>query len=476
MVRELAHLTQKAKPTPFHHLLASLAHEGRLLRLYSQNVDCIDTSMPPLATSVPLNTKGPWPTTIQLHGGLDSMVCTKCGKLSQFVGSLFEGPLPPPCQACQELDNVRTQFGGKRSHGVGRLRPRIVLYNEHNPDDEAIGNVVKADLRRVPDAVIVVGTSMKIPGLRRLTKEMCQLTRSRRDGFTAWLNIDPEPQGVEFKDCWDLVVQAKCDDVAELANLPHWDEQDIGDSWKIPEGQETDASAKLEHADIRILLDARPPTPVKQEPPATPTGQQNDVDGKPKHGDIRIILDAKPSSSVKQEAKSRLFEQVQGGILTPSASPKLRAALPDQPVRGRKAQSKLSFVGHNGKTTKAAGDSTAMGGTKALGGRQRKSTNLTQAFKATKNVVAPSDLLPKADGTPRQDHPHRRASDPSSPPEHLTYNGSILPPLRDPGPYYATRTALQSSFSSSPTGHNRRSSTDTVSPASKPQRMEGLID
>src|SRR5690606_16677460 len=106
---------------------------------------------------------------------------------------------------------------------------RIVLYNEYNPDEEAIGNVSKADLRRVPDAVIVVGTSLKIPGVRRIVKEMCQLTRSRRDGLTAWINIDPEPQGAEFKDCWDLVVRGKSDDIAELVNLPRWDQQDIGD-------------------------------------------------------------------------------------------------------------------------------------------------------------------------------------------------------------------------------------------------------
>src|ERR1051326_8137805 len=48
MVRELTEKTREASPTPFHHLLATLAHDGRLLRLYSQNVDCIDTKLPPL--------------------------------------------------------------------------------------------------------------------------------------------------------------------------------------------------------------------------------------------------------------------------------------------------------------------------------------------------------------------------------------------------------------------------------------------
>ena len=74
------------------------------------------------------NAKGPWPTTVKLHGGLEKMVCTKCGHLEPLNASLFEGPEPPLCEKCKEQDELRTAFAGKRSHGIGRLRPRIVLY------------------------------------------------------------------------------------------------------------------------------------------------------------------------------------------------------------------------------------------------------------------------------------------------------------------------------------------------------------
>ncbi|KAB8289707.1 hypothetical protein EYC80_010618 [Monilinia laxa] len=227
MVRELSHLTKNAKPTPFHHMLATLAEEGRLLRLYSQNVDGIDTSLEPLATKVPLNSKGPWPKTIQLHGGLAKMVCSKCGHLQDFDGSLFEGPEAPDCDNCVEIDAVRIAAGSRR-HGIGRMRPRMVLYNEYNPDEEAIGAVSAADLKKVADAVIVVGTSLKIPGIRRLVKEMCSTTRDRKNGFTAWINLDGEPGGPDFKDCWDLIVRGECDEVARHAGLPRWDDKDLG--------------------------------------------------------------------------------------------------------------------------------------------------------------------------------------------------------------------------------------------------------
>ena len=219
-------------------MLATLAEEGRLLRLYSQNVDGIDTALPPLATAVPLNKKGPWPKTIQLHGGLEKMVCSKCGNLSNFEGALFEGPEPPSCTECETIDIVRTA-GGLRSHGIGRLRPRMVLYNEFNPDEEAIGAVSAADLKSRPDAVIVVGTSLKVPGIRRLAKEMCAVTRGRRDGFTAWINYDPEPLGIDFKDSWDLVVRGECDDVALYAGLPRWDDTDFGEFAVVTSDEDT---------------------------------------------------------------------------------------------------------------------------------------------------------------------------------------------------------------------------------------------
>jgi NAD-dependent histone deacetylase SIR2 len=221
MVRTMSKMTKSAEPTPFHHMLASLADEGRLLRLYTQNVDGIDTAMAPLNTNVPLNRKGPWPKSVQLHGGLQKMVCSKCHEMSELDADLFDGPVPPTCHMCEAADNARTEHAGKRSHGIGRLRPRMVLYNEHNPDDEAIGRVVAADLRTRPDALIVVGTTLKIPGVKRIVKEMCNVVRGRRDGATVWINTEGPPPGKDYE--WDLIVRGPCDRVAEHADMPHWD-------------------------------------------------------------------------------------------------------------------------------------------------------------------------------------------------------------------------------------------------------------
>ncbi len=253
MIGSMSRLTREAKPTAFHHMLATIAKEDRLMRLYSQNVDGIDTSLDPLKSCVPLrkDESGKWPRTVQLHGGLDKMVCSKCQDLSDFAADLFSGPVPPLCPRCEEVNDIRTNHEGKRSHGIGRLRPRMVLYNEHNPDDVAIGAVTRDDLRKRPDAVIVAGTTLKVPGVRRIVREMCGLVRDRRGGVAIWINNDLPPVTKDLEDCFDIIVQGPCDEVASKAAMPKWDEPSDEETYK----EVTDEQAKLSEAvkvEVRI--------------------------------------------------------------------------------------------------------------------------------------------------------------------------------------------------------------------------------
>jgi NAD+-dependent protein deacetylase SIR2 len=304
MVRDLSSMTSTAKPTPFHRLLARLSREGRLLRLYTQNIDGIDTSLPPLATQVPLNHKAPWPQTIQLHGGLEMMMCQKCRDTSEFQPQLFQGATPPLCPKCVEADSLRTHHAGKRSHGIGKLRPRIVLYNEHNPDEEAIGAVVTSDLRSRPDAIIVVGTSMKIPGVKRIVREMCGVVRSRRNGVSVWINRHPVPTTKEFEDCWDVVVKGDSDEVAKQVNLREWDD----------DGEESSEEYTLSEVE---RLQSR-------------------------QGPIEVVIPQSPS--IQKEGHA-----CQAGVLTPPTSHD-----EEMSDRGQRLEMKLSSAGQMPKTQNAA--------------------------------------------------------------------------------------------------------------------------
>lgn len=424
MVRGMAEMTQNAKPTPFHHLLASLAQEGRLLRLYSQNIDCIDTSMKPLATNVPLNAKGPWPATIQLHGGLEKMVCTKCGQLEPFKGELFDGPEAPLCHACTVDDEVRTAHAGKRSHGIGRLRPRFVLYNEYNPDEEAIGNVSSADLKARPDAIIVVGTTLKVPGTRRLVKEFCQVTRGRKNGLTIWINTDAEPKGVDFKDCWDIVVKSKCDNVARLAALPPWD-CIIGDDYLVSQEEDRENQERLSKTKFEVNISSSPADP-----------------------DIEMQLATRP----------KLLEDTQG-IPTPGASPKLAAV---KPVT-KKKQTKISFGGKV-EANKVEKVKKPRGPKRKQLPKATPKNTVTQTFKAVKHNVKDFDQKTMANSMFGDVPPLKK----------LKNGRTLLPSLRP------ARRPSQENFPyvvpSTPDTTKRRRSTDTISPPSCPKGLRGLID
>lgn len=449
MVRDLSQLVKSAKPTPFHHLLASLSKEGRLLRLYTQNVDGLETSMEPLNTVVPLQPKGPWPKTIQLHGGLEKMVCSKCNEISQFDASLFEGPQAPLCRGCEETDNVRTSHAGKRSHGIGRLRPRMVLYNEYNPDEEAIANVFRADLRARPDAVIVVGTSMKIPGVRNMVKDICKKTRDRRDGITAWINLDSEPSGTDLKNCWDLVVRGRCDDVASLVHLPRFDES-------IEQGVETIVDdAKYESDVRRVKLEVEIRTSLPRD---SNTAQEDAL----------------------TETKSPSLGQVQG-MPTPSASPKIRTALPTKP---KPSQTKLNF---SSQTAKAASTSISKPSKKTTQRKPKQSkkpepkpkATINATFKATKSNVAVIPKIPAKRMLEVEPTPLDNARD------VLLADFSLRPRANKHFAYGSQRTTQfqtqQLDLSSlRPTTPEQKAqppkSQETVSPPSKPRGMGTLID
>jgi len=345
MVSSMSRMTKDAKPTAFHHMLATLAQEGRLMRLYSQNVDGIDTSLEPLGTRIPLtkDENGKWPRTIQLHGGLDKMVCSKCQSLSDFDADLFDGPLAPLCPNCETLDDIRTNFQGKRSHGVGRMRPRMVLYNEHNPDSEAIGKVSREDMKRRPDAVIVVGTTLKVPGIQLIAKEMCKIVRDRRDGMAVWINNDPPPSGNQFADCWDIVVEGTADEVATRAALRRWDDRTRPD--ELGNISDEDVLKQANDRKASVVLSGKP-LPKRLDPAPLPDGHINNSFRPPvielpqtprrsrspsRSPAFSPFTSRRPSAirpSIEKEEVGDNITVAESGLLTPSKSQKGTPPMP----------------------------------------------------------------------------------------------------------------------------------------------------
>jgi NAD+-dependent protein deacetylase SIR2 len=53
-----------------------------------------------------------------------------------------------------------------RPRPIGKMRPNIILYNEVHPQGEEISQIVKYDLGKKPDMLIVLGTTISIQNLK----------------------------------------------------------------------------------------------------------------------------------------------------------------------------------------------------------------------------------------------------------------------------------------------------------------------
>lgn len=221
MISNLHRLSQGAQPTAFHTMLDAMASEGRLQRLYTQNIDCLDTRMKHLNTKVPL--EKPPPVTIQLHGSINHVECNMCSKIENFNPSIFrsssqdidDAQLVPTCTQCEEYETVR-MVAGLRSKGIGKLRPRVVLYNEVHPEGELIGEIAASDLKKKPDCLIIVGTSLQIPGVKALCKQLVQAVRARK-GIILYMNKElPSKSIQDIIGFVDLIVLGDCQDVSKL--------------------------------------------------------------------------------------------------------------------------------------------------------------------------------------------------------------------------------------------------------------------
>ncbi|QLQ82300.1 hypothetical protein HG537_0H00610 [Torulaspora globosa] len=221
MIASLHGLSKKCSPTEFHRMINDIALEGRLQRLYTQNIDGLDTRLSNLATSVPLGT--PAPQTIQLHGSINHMECNKCSLVVELDPAVFKcdegndsgASLVPNCAQCEEYDAVR-MAAGVRTHGVGKLRPRVVLYNEIHPEGDEIGKITTFDLRRKPDCLVIAGTSLQIPGVKAICKQFGQKVKASR-GIVLYLNQEyPNRATMESIGCVDLIVLGDCQNVPRL--------------------------------------------------------------------------------------------------------------------------------------------------------------------------------------------------------------------------------------------------------------------
>jgi len=147
-----------------------------------------------------------------LHGSLELLRCFLCGQTSSWDDEEREletlAGRQPTCPHCAGATAAREERG-KRALGVGKLRPDIVLYGEEHPQSDMIGTIVQHDLSLGPDMLLILGTSLRVHGLKTVVREFARAVHSK-GGKVVFVNFTKPPDSV-WSDVIDFWVQSDCD-------------------------------------------------------------------------------------------------------------------------------------------------------------------------------------------------------------------------------------------------------------------------
>ena len=209
---DMRKLTIDASPTVTHLFLQDLVQKEKCLHWYNQNVDNLENC---------LRWKSKWDkatvmrTLIYTHGCLSELRCTVCQYVTFYshvyvdkvvrLGQLLRCPncLESSAAAKRKLaENLRRS---ERSKGCGYLKPNITLYEDNDHDlGENIADLMTSDLKRKPDIVLVLGTSLMIKNMVSFINNIKSYSPA-----TKFLNINVE--SVEWKKEWDFELIGPCD-------------------------------------------------------------------------------------------------------------------------------------------------------------------------------------------------------------------------------------------------------------------------
>lgn len=207
---------ERANPTRTHQFIADLSNQDKLVRCYTQNIDGLEAKLG-LKMNFEQNKEKTllqnWKSldVVQLHGDLNSLSCTSCYKAFNWskenYSTLSAGELPD-CPQCIAKRDERIELGKRATGSLGRLRPNIVLYGENHPFSEIITTGLNSDLKSRPDLFIIMGTSLKVHGVKQLVKSMSQAVHSK-NGIVIMINKDIIPG---WNGIIDYQVQSDCDE------------------------------------------------------------------------------------------------------------------------------------------------------------------------------------------------------------------------------------------------------------------------
>jgi NAD-dependent deacetylase len=159
------------EPNPGHHALVELERRlGDRFLLATQNVDG-------------LHRRAGTTRLVELHGNLFKTRCSRCDRAPFDDLALYEGPEPPPCEACAAKGQV------------GLLRPHIVWFGEMlDPEDLARVGVFMRRAEKGHFVFLAAGTSGAVYPAAGF------VSAARKVGAETWLvNAEPADNTSDFE-------------------------------------------------------------------------------------------------------------------------------------------------------------------------------------------------------------------------------------------------------------------------------------
>ena len=273
--------------TTTHKFIRVLRDRRKLIRCYTQNIDglearenlCLEMERGKgnrsrftkkaaalertLVNMRPGSTLDGGCEVVQLHGDLIVLKCTICQKAFDWDEDGREAMClhgkAPNCPNCMNQDQDRRDRG-KRGSPIGTLRPNVVLYGEEHPSADLLSSIATHDMSLKPEVLLILGTSLKVHGLKALVKEFAKSVHASKmgKGKVIFVNFTKPPHSVwdEFVDYW---VCMDCDEWVRDVRVRR------PDLWQ-----------KQAELDLKVIKTIQPRTPRKSKPVSCRAGSDDD--------------------------------------------------------------------------------------------------------------------------------------------------------------------------------------------------------
>ncbi|KAN0100282.1 DHS-like NAD/FAD-binding domain containing protein [Tylopilus felleus] len=271
-ISQLKHRIDSATPTPTHYFIKTLDTKQKLLRSYTQNIDGLEEKVGLRSSPSQAGGSGKGKSrlkaaevrNVQLHGDIHRVRCTLCSldlPWTKGFQAMFDQGLAPECPECRLRSEARLARSA-RPLKVGNLRPGIVLYDEVHPLGEDIGLIQTQDIARKPDMLIIMGTSLKVHGLKKLVKDFAKAIHASKTSVTGtsrsaknWqgkvIFVNKTPPGSEWEDVIDYHVSGETDSWVQNV-LEDWKKMRPSD-WEVQQTLDDDDVFKVTKGSASVV-------------------------------------------------------------------------------------------------------------------------------------------------------------------------------------------------------------------------------